>query len=393
MPILNKKNLLIGSLIFLTINTANATSLTNHLTNSAQTQYSAWKTNFINTWQGADGKTSARVLFNNSSYLPTVSEGIGYGMLLAVAAKDQATFDALWHYEIGERNNNGLMMWYVDKNGQPMDNGADTGGATDADQDMAYALILADKQWGTSPNYGYVYKTEATAQIQRIWNYEVDANDSGGNNTSYPWSGAMIMPGDSWGPAGAYTVFSSYIAPEEYLAFDNYSSAGQNWDQVRTNALSVLEGLQNSANGLLPDNGSDGSKTSAYNNYTYDATRVPWRLGLYLMNGNKDGYQTVLNNLMTFLDNQFTTNNGLASGGYNYQNGTVIGSSNGGDVEFTGPAMVGEFALNGSSKTYNGYYNLVSNYQIQPLDPTSGAYFNGSLDVLMLFTQAGALNY
>ena len=47
----------------------------------------------------------------------TVSEGIAYGMLMAVYLVDKATFDGLWAYAKARRNGNGLMNWHYDANG------------------------------------------------------------------------------------------------------------------------------------------------------------------------------------------------------------------------------------------------------------------------------------
>jgi Glycosyl hydrolases family 8 len=43
----------------------------------------------------------------------TVSEGIGYGMLLAVYANDKASFDGLYNYYKSFLNDDGLMHWQI----------------------------------------------------------------------------------------------------------------------------------------------------------------------------------------------------------------------------------------------------------------------------------------
>ena len=48
----------------------------------------------------------------------TVSEGIAYGMLIAVAMDDQDLFDALWRYALCFLNQAGLMSWYIAPDGQ-----------------------------------------------------------------------------------------------------------------------------------------------------------------------------------------------------------------------------------------------------------------------------------
>src|SRR3954471_18962309 len=47
----------------------------------------------------------------------TVSEGIAYGMLIAVMLGEQPLFDAFWQYALCFLNPNGLMSWYIAPDG------------------------------------------------------------------------------------------------------------------------------------------------------------------------------------------------------------------------------------------------------------------------------------
>ena len=61
----------------------------------------------------------------------TVSEGMGYGLLLAVYNDDQAVFDRLWQYTAKYLNGNGLMDWEIRSDGTVLK----TGAASDGDED------------------------------------------------------------------------------------------------------------------------------------------------------------------------------------------------------------------------------------------------------------------
>ncbi|HSY62777.1 MAG TPA: glycosyl hydrolase family 8, partial [Cytophaga sp.] len=63
--------------------------------------YNAWKTNYVE----ACG-SNFRVKFDTPSQ--TVSEGIGYGMLIAAYAGDKTLFDGLWGYYKANSDGNGL---------------------------------------------------------------------------------------------------------------------------------------------------------------------------------------------------------------------------------------------------------------------------------------------
>ena len=132
--------------------------------------YAKWKTDIV-TSDGAGGFLRVRRPNSASAVVnSTVSEGIAYGMLLAVYANDQPTFDKLWQYSQAHLDGNGLMNWYIGPAGETLG----TGAATDADEDMAFALIVADARWGGRGSLTTNYIDLAKTQIGNIWQYEVD---------------------------------------------------------------------------------------------------------------------------------------------------------------------------------------------------------------------------
>jgi len=116
----------------------------------AKTTYGTWKTKLV-TSDGAGGyQRVLRPDNENNATNTTVSEGIGYGMILAVVMDDQALFDNLWKYSQVHLDANGLMIWLIDSSGNPGVEDSTTsppvlasGSATDADEDTAWALALA----------------------------------------------------------------------------------------------------------------------------------------------------------------------------------------------------------------------------------------------------------
>lgn len=86
--------------------------------------YNKWKSTYV-TSSGANG--NLRVQRDLSSAYDTVSEGIGYGMLLAVYFGDQATFDKLYNYCQAHFISSSipLMHWKVDSSGNNVSEFAD----------------------------------------------------------------------------------------------------------------------------------------------------------------------------------------------------------------------------------------------------------------------------
>jgi len=67
------------------------------------------------------------------------------GLIAAVYLDDQSLFDNLWKYEQLWVQTDGLMNWEINPQGTAA---SGTGAATDGDEDMAFALVMADKKWG-----------------------------------------------------------------------------------------------------------------------------------------------------------------------------------------------------------------------------------------------------
>lgn len=90
--------------------------------------------------------------FGSTAPEKTVSEGQGYGMIIValMAGYDQqaqVSSDGLWEFSRAHPSDNDdrrLMGWQV-----PPTPGSNYS-AFDGDADIAYALLLVDKQWGSA---------------------------------------------------------------------------------------------------------------------------------------------------------------------------------------------------------------------------------------------------
>lgn len=239
---------------------------------SARHAYELWKSELV-TDLGANG--FRRVRRPDSPYAQvdsTVSEGIAYGMILAVVHDDQALFDDLWKYSQHWANHHGLMHWYIDAEGsKPLGEG----GATDSDEDIAWALLHAHKRWGGSGSIGEAYMHAARRQIQAVWDHEIDHSRRG-----------LVMPGDQWELPGLFNP--SYFAPSQYRVFGKATGNEEGWSLVIETGYRILDlcqnpSLGNHANGLVPawclD---DGTPQIPFpwgpTHHQYDSARTPYRL-------------------------------------------------------------------------------------------------------------------
>ena len=335
---------------------------TNKNSQDAVSNYNTWKTNFVE----ACSNGRFRVKFDDRSQ--TVSEGIGYGMLLSAYAGDRILFDGLWNYYKDNRNGNGVMNWKI--NGCSGTAGAN--GATDADIDAAMALIVADYQWGTSGAINY--KNDAKALITAIKNFEVEGG-------SY-----VIKPGDQFG--GSNLTNPSYFAPGYFRTFATYMNDSF-WNNVADKTYVVINNnlsVNNAAGGLVSDwstaSGSYSSAAGGYanggRNYSYDAARTPWRIAVdYVWYGNasaktysKKSSDFVRINLggSQNVKDGYSQNGSAVSG---YHNSTFVGA-------FAAAAMGGD----NQSHLDNSYSDLKGIND-------AGSYFNQTLKTLYLFLLTG----
>jgi len=271
---------------------------TNTNTAGIQAIYSEWKATYY-----TESGTQARIKFQQPGEdgSATVSEGIGYGMLIMVYMDNstnntKACFDKLFNYYKASLDGNGLMNWKVKGWGTPTV--IDANAAPDADIDVAQALLLAAKQWNDAS-----YQTAAMSLIDKIWAYETQ-----------PYSGfsnkRLIKPGD---------MFDAVLNPSYFItnALKLFAQAGHTqgtaWNDVAQNHYDLIKVCQNSSTGLVPDwvwpsgalitqgqnlgnacnnctadsKGIGAGKFESY--FLYDAIRVPWRFAqAYAWYGDAD---------------------------------------------------------------------------------------------------------
>ncbi|OLZ11202.1 glycosyl hydrolase family 8 [Sulfobacillus thermosulfidooxidans] len=320
---------------------------------AASLAYQSWQQTYVQS-AGPGLLRVVRPQNNND----TVSEGIGYGMLLAVANNDLATFQGLWNYAKKYRDASGLMNWDISASGTVIG----TGSATDADEDMAYALFLAHQRW---PGQGF--GQAATNQIDAILAFDVSPHN-------------RLLPGDHWGDTAIMNP--SYIAPAYYARFATFTGNNR-WNLVAEQNLQWIADNANPTTGLLPDwLNADGSNPAIpWDQYSdgwyYDAVRLPWRLWLAASSQNNTLAQTVLQEEGHWLEVLNTT---ALTSGYtlegiplnNYQSGPFISAA----------AFMAQYATPALAKAA-----LTQLEQWQP-----HTYYGASLRALALATFAGELN-
>jgi endo-1,4-beta-D-glucanase Y len=216
----------------------------------------------------------------------TTSEGESYAMLRAVWVDDQTSFDQSWKWtkdNLGRQDNH-LFSWLFGKqaNGTygvlAAQGGQNT--ATDADSDIALALVFASGRWNQEH-----YLTDAKTIINAIWDSEVATV----NGKPY-----LVANNLEKGAPDVMVINPSYLSPYAYRIFSKLDPSHP-WMQLVDSSYEVLNksitsplDTATSAN-IAPDwifiNKHTGEMTAPKgNNLTtntsYDALRVPFRLYL-----------------------------------------------------------------------------------------------------------------
>jgi endo-1,4-beta-D-glucanase Y len=239
------------------------------------------------TWNGIKARNIARygngLVHRPKSDIPgdAVSEGQGYGMLVALLMNDQAAYDSIWDaaetYLLATGGNMSWYNWRADSTGTVIG----TGAASDADEDLCLTLIFADSlvkagRWTAhvSPK-GADYITRAQQMLNCLWTDMVD-------------QGKYLRPGQ-WG--GESELDPGYFSPAWYRIFATHDTDRTHaWSAVIDQSYRTILANPGAGLGLLPD-WSDGTGAvlangPGYNAYANgqwfykDAIRVHWRLAL-----------------------------------------------------------------------------------------------------------------
>ena len=269
-----------------------------------------WRPILDATWSGIKKRNidaySTGMIHRPKSETPgdAVSEGVGYGMLLALYSNDQATFNRIW--EGGNKN-----LWggcYYNWRRSPTGT-IETGAATDAEEDVALSLIFAAKlveakKWNaysdaSGKNLG-TYAEHAQKILNCMW------------STSQIVGNGILAPGSGWG--GYDFVNPGYFSPASYRIFKDFDSNTQhNWDAVINQSYTTLSGSPAYAQGMVPDWCTPaGAFTSpqGYNPYLggraffKDAIRILWRVALDAIWFDEPRAKTFLAKSLEFLESK-----------------------------------------------------------------------------------------
>jgi len=324
------------------------------------TRYNTYKNELLERVPGGNFYIRAGGTPSTRPYV-TQSEAHGFGMIVfaLMAGHDpeaKAIFDGMNRLRMthpsngrGNNTNTGQMGWLIFRENiaatSQISNADRVASATDGDLDMAYALLLAHAQWGSTPGGRFDYMAQALEIIRGLQSFVMTT----GTGTSH-----RTRLGD-WSTNNSNTRSSDWMVGHfrAFAAAETNTSNRNFWLAAVDTVYSVLGRVSHSTTGLMPDfatgnppvpdprcgNANEGGlNCEAFN---YNACRTPWRIATDWIHHAEPRSRTSINRMSEWLRGSTSGNAANIRAGY-YLDGRPLRTFY--DVAFAAPfttAMMG----------------------------------------------------
>lgn len=322
----------------------------------------------------------------------TVSEAHGYGMVLTAYMagadpKAKTYFDGLYaFYKAHPSDNNPYLMAWEQSTSFADMNGADS--ATDGDMDIAYSLLLADKQWGSTGTINYFQA--ATNLINALMQSDV-------NQTQWTLRlGDWATSGTSKGYAYATATRPSDFMIDHLRSYFEATGDGR-WTNVINKTYAVINTLFTNSSpntGLIPDfivmNGTNYQPAPASflesatdGEYGYNSCRTPWRFATdYLLRGIS-GSLAEERKMNTWIITSSGGNTNKIYPGYSLA-GTAL------DTSYTDSSFTSPFGVNAMIDAANQtWVNNLWTWNVNGGINANDGYFGNSIKMHCLLVMSG----
>ncbi|MBB2909853.1 endo-1,4-beta-D-glucanase Y [Streptosporangium becharense] len=317
---------------------------------------------------------------------PYVAEAQGYGMVITatMAGADpdaKKIFDGLLKYVLAHPSSitPGLLAAEQDASCKSV-NGSDS--ATDGDLDVAYGLLLADRQWGSSGTYNY--KKLAVDRINAIKAGEVNPT-------------TKLMKLGDWTSAGDEYYWISRSSDwmiDHFRAFRK-ATGDATWDTVRVNHQNLIASQQATYapnTGLLADFVVDTNTTPKPapkqvledpndGKYWWNACRDPWRIGDDAVTSGDAKSLAAARKLNTWIKSKTGGDPNKIGIGYSLGGSQI---SSGSEPAYFAPFAVAAMTDPGSQAWLDALWNKMLNAPF-----TSDDYFSTSIQLQVMITVTG----
>jgi endo-1,4-beta-D-glucanase Y len=306
-----------------------------------------------------------------------VSEGQGYGMMIlpVMAGYDpqaQEIFDSVYRFtrQHPTVQNPDLMSWLIGHDCKTVSPYA----AADGDLDIAFGLLMADRQWGSKGSIDY--KAEAIKIINAIK-----------QTLTLPEKGYILAKPPN-------VVRTSDFMPGHFRAFME-ATGDRDWQQYIDRGYELMDFLQTRyapKTGLIPDFAVDANtsdprpspgnvlESDMEGHYAYNAGRNPWRLASdYIVSGDPRA-QKIAQRMVSFFKQSSGGKPSRIRAVYRLD-GTYEGNYE--QVFFQTPIAVGAMVDRSNQQFMDSMWNYLSNRR------KGNDYYGESVQLLSLIVLSG----
>jgi oligosaccharide reducing-end xylanase len=311
------------------------------------------------------------------------TEGMSYGMMIAVQLNKKNEFDRIWkwvhthmHHSQGQYKD--LFAWHCKASGAIIDSNS----ASDGEEWFVMALFFASARWGDGKGI-YNYKAGAQKILDAMLSKEIssDRPDVVTNMFNKKEKQVVFVP---IGNADDFTD-PSYHLPHYYELWARWADKENKfWRDVAFTSREFFKKAANPSTGLFPDYAHfDGSPVNPWgagnSDFRYDAWRVSMNIAIDNSWFAKDGWAiTQSNRLLDFFHSE-----GIAKYGNQY---TLDGKMLSDNHSVGLVAMNAVAALASTNKNRKDFVEELWNTSI-PSGP--GRYYDGLLYMLAMLQVSG----
>jgi endo-1,4-beta-D-glucanase Y len=353
-----------------------------HLDQVVAAKYDAWKARYLESSCAGD-----RYFVRSGDGDATISEAAGYGMIAIayLAGHDphaRELFDGLFRYVRAHPSsgNANLMAW---SQAHGCGQSAAANSAADGDLDIAYALLLADRQWGSSGSIHYL--DEAQRIIRAIRQAEVD-------------SGASYVRLGDWTNLGDATHMdatrSSDFMPGHFVSFA-HATGDTAWTQLGDRSYQMVASVQGAyaaGTGLLPDFVVHPTNSPAPappnflerdrdGDYSFNACRVPWRIATHFLTSGDTRARTAVQKINQWLRAATGGDPARIRAGYSLA-GSVSPGADFRSLAFVAPFGVGAMVDPSNQAWLDAIWDTLE-------QSSSEGYYSDTLELLSMIVMSG----
>jgi oligosaccharide reducing-end xylanase len=312
------------------------------------------------------------------------TEGISYGMMIAVQLDKKDEFDRLWKWaktfmQHQEGPSRGFFAWHCAPDGKQLSISA----ASDGEEWIVTALFFASGRWGDGPGI-LNYRAEAQAILDAMLSKETASDEQRVITNMFNRDAKQVV----FVPNGEADGFTdpSYHLPHYYELWARWAdNENAFWCQAAAASRAFLKKAAHLKTGLTPDYAHfDGSAMDApwgggHDGFCYDAWRTSMNIAVDWIWFHKDDWAVIQSNrLLKFFHSEGMKHYG---GLYSLDGKRLADEQNPGLVAMNGAAAL---AANTPLRT-----DFVKAVWEMPIPDGPGRYYDGLLYMLAMLQISG----